>query len=166
MLRLYPARTAEEIEHARLLFLEYAGSLGVSLDFQQFDDEVAGLPGEYVPPRGRLLLAEWDGGLAGCVALHACADADSAGGELCEMKRLYVRDGQRGHGIGRALATWAIDEARAIGYRAMRLDTMSTRMPSAVKLYRQLGFVEIAPYRYNPMPDTLYFELALSTRDK
>jgi carbonic anhydrase len=162
MLRLYPARTAEEIEHARLLFLEYAGWLGVSLDFQQFDDEVAVLPGEYAPPHGRLLLAEWDGGLAGCVALHACAGADG----VCEMKRLFVRDAQRGHGIGRALAAWAIDEARAIGYRAMRLDTLSARMPSAVKLYRALGFVEIAPYRYNPMPDTIYFELDLSTRSK
>jgi carbonic anhydrase len=162
MLRLYPARTAEELEHARLLFLEYAGWLGVSLDFQQFDEEVAALPGDYVPPRGRLLLAEWDGGLAGCVALHAWADGDG----VCEMKRLYVRDAHRGHGIGRALAAWAIDEARAIGYRAMRLDTMGARMPSAVGLYRALGFVEIAPYRYNPMPDTIYFELDLSTRDK
>ncbi|MCU1282092.1 MAG: GCN5-related N-acetyltransferase [bacterium] len=164
MLRLYPARSAEEIEHARLLFLEYAGWIGVSLDFQKFDDEVATLPGDYAPPRGRLLLAEWDGGLAGCVALHPCDGAD--GGVVCEMKRLFVRDGQRGRGIGRGLAVWAIDEARAIGYRAMRLDTMSARMPSAVELYRSLGFVEIAPYRYNPMPDTLYFELALSTRDK
>jgi carbonic anhydrase len=160
MLRLYPARTTEEIEHARLLFLEYAGSLAM-LDVQRFDDEVVSLPGEYAPPRGRLLLAEWEGRLAGCVALHPLDD----GGDVCEMKRLYVRDADRGRGIGRALALWAIDEARAMRYRRLVVDTLA-RLPPAVALYRALGFRETAAYRPSPMPDTIYFELVLSTRDK
>ena len=161
MLRLYPARTSEEIEHARILFLEYAGSLGIILDVYRFDDEVITLPGEYVPPRGRLLLAEWEGRLAGCVALHPLDD----GGRVCEMKRLYVRDADRGRGIGRALALWAINEARAMSYDKLVVDTL-TRLPPAVALYRALGFVETGPYRQSPMPDTIYFELALSTRDQ
>jgi GNAT superfamily N-acetyltransferase len=158
MLRIHEARTAEELEHARLLFLEYAEWLAVPLDFQNFDAEVAGLPGDYAPPRGRLLLASDDGELVGCVALHAWDDV------VCEMKRLYVRRSHRGRGVGRALVARVIEEARAAGYRAMRLDSLSARMHDAVTLYRRFGFVEIAPYRHNPHPDTVYLELALSTR--
>jgi GNAT superfamily N-acetyltransferase len=143
-----------DIEDARTLFGEYERALAFPLAFQGFAHEVATLPGDYAPPAGRLLLARWQGALAGCVALHQFGDG------VGEMKRLYVRDDFRGHGIGRALATRVIDEARAIGYRAVRLDTLA-RMHEAVALYRTLGFVDIAPYRHNPMPDTIYLELAL-----
>jgi GNAT superfamily N-acetyltransferase len=162
MLRLYPARTSEEIEHARILFLEYSAAIGVPLGVDRFDDEVATLPGEYAPPRGRLLLAEWDGELAGCIALHPLRDRRD-GHEACELKRLYVRDALRGRGIARALTNWAIDEARAMGHERVLVDTLA-RLPAAVALYRALGFVEVAAYRDSPVPDTIYFELALSTR--
>ncbi len=160
MLRVHQARTVEELEHVRLLFLEYAAWLAVPLDFQGFDAEVDGLPGEYAPPHGRLLLADDDGLLAGCVALHAWD------GDVCEMKRLFVRSAARGRGVGRALVARVIEEARAAGYRAMRLDSLARRMREAVTLYRQLGFVEIAPYRHNPHEDALYLELDLTARPK
>jgi putative acetyltransferase len=154
-LNLKQAESVAQIEQARELFLEYANSLGFSLCFQNFDKEVAGLPGDYAPPHGRLLLAEYRGQLAGCVALH---EIDS---RVCEMKRLYLRPQLRGRGVGRALAETVIAEARAIGYRKMRLDTVEPVMPNAVALYRRLGFVEIEPYRDNPIAGALYMELAL-----
>jgi len=135
------------------LFLEYAQSLGFSLCFQGFDKELAELPGDYAPPNGRLLLAEYEGQMAGCVALHKLEDA------ICEMKRLYIRPQFRGLKIGRALAESIIAEARGIGYRRMRLDTVAPLMANAVSLYRQLGFQEIAPYRTNPIEGALYMEL-------
>src|SRR5579862_9722993 len=144
------AATPGEIAQARELFLEYAESLGFSLCFQNFDQELAGLPGDYAPPGGRLLLAELSGELAGCVALHKFDD------DICEMKRLYLRRKFRGKGLGRILAEAIIAEARNIGYRRMRLDTVGPVMPDAVAMYRKLGFREIAPYRTNPMPGTLY----------
>src|SRR5579862_831063 len=154
-LELYQAASPAQIEQARELFLEYARSLGFSLCFQNFDKELAGLPGDYAPPDGRLLLAEYRGQLAGCVALHRI---DSG---ICEMKRLYLRPQLRGKGVGRALAEAVIAEARKIGYRKMRLDTVEPVMPNAVALYRLLGFVEIDPYRDNPIAGALYMELAL-----
>jgi len=138
-----------QIAQARELFLEYAQSLGFSLCFQNFDRELAALPGDYSPPNGRLLLAEHEGQLAGCVALHKLES------EVCEMKRLYVRAPFR----RRALAESIIAEARGIGYRRMRLDTVAPLMSTAVSLYRQLGFQEIAPYRTNPIEGALYMEL-------
>jgi ribosomal protein S18 acetylase RimI-like enzyme len=155
MLRIAQASSGEQIAIARELFLEYAASLGFSLCFQGFDREVANLPGDYAPPPGRLLLAESDGQPAGCVALHALA------GDICEMKRLYLRPAFRGKGIGRALAEAVIREARAIGYAHMRLDTIEPVMREAVALYRALGFREIAPYRPNPIAGALYMELEL-----
>jgi ribosomal protein S18 acetylase RimI-like enzyme len=152
---LRQAETPAEIDQTRELFLEYANSLGFSLCFQNFDKELAGLPGDYAPPHGRLLLAEYRGQLAGCVALHRI---DAA---ICEMKRLYLRPQLRGRGVGRALAETVITEAKAIGYRKMRLDTVEPVMPNAVALYRRLGFVEIDPYRANPIAGALYMELAL-----
>ena len=154
-LTLKQAESPAQIAQARELFLEYADSLGFSLCFQSFDQELAGLPGDYAPPEGRLLIAEYRGQLAGCVALHRL-DA-----EICEMKRLYLRPQLRGRGVGRALAEAVIEEARAIGYRKMRLDTVEPVMPNAVAMYRRLGFAEIDPYRANPIAGALYMELGL-----
>ncbi|HMH05979.1 MAG TPA: GNAT family N-acetyltransferase [Terriglobales bacterium] len=154
-LTLKQAESPAQIAQARELFLEYAESLGFSLGFQSFDQELSGLPGDYAPPDGRLLVAEYRGQLAGCVALHRLES------EVCEMKRLYLRPQLRGRGVGRALAETVIAEARAIGYRKMRLDTVTPVMPNAVAMYRQLGFVEIEPYRLNPIAGALYMELAL-----
>ena len=144
-----------QIARARELFLEYAQSLGFSLCFQNFDKELADLPGDYTPPGGRLLLAEYEGQLAACVALHKL-DAD-----ICEMKRLYLRPQFRGKGLGRILAQRIISDARQIGYKRMRLDTVGPVMKDAVAMYRKLGFKEIPAYRPNPNPGTLYMELEL-----
>jgi putative acetyltransferase len=149
------AESPPQIAQARELFLEYAQSLGFSLCFQNFDQELAELPGDYAPPAGRLLLAEFDAQLAGCVALHKL---DSA---VCEMKRLYLRPQFRGRGLGRLLAEKIIAEARLIGYERMRLDTVEPVMKDAVAMYRRFGFKEIAPYRPNPNPGVLYLELQL-----
>jgi putative acetyltransferase len=145
-----------QIAQARELFLEYAQSLGFSLCFQNFDKELAGLPGDYAPPEGRLLLAEYENQLAACVALHKLEPG------ICEMKRLYLRPQFRGKGLGRALAERIIAEARMIGYSRMRLDTVEPVMKDAVALYRnKLGFKEIAPYRANPIAGAMYMELEL-----
>ncbi len=144
-----------QVERARELFLEYAQSLGFSLCFQNFDQELAGLPGDYAPPGGRLLLASYRDQLAGCVALHSLETG------ICEMKRLYLRPQFRGKGLGRALAEAVIADARGIGCSSMRLDTVEPVMPNAVAMYRRLGFKEIEPYRPNPMAGALYMELAL-----
>lgn len=156
---IFQAVSAAQIAQARELFLEYAESLGFSLCFQNFDQELAGLPGDYACPDGRLLLAEYDGQLAGCVALHKLAIQNEDG--ICEMKRLYLRPQFRGKGLGRAVADRIIDEARQIGYRRMRLDTIEPVMKDAVAMYRKLGFREIAPYRKNPIAGALYMELQL-----
>jgi carbonic anhydrase len=155
MTQILPAVSREQVDEARRLFLEYGESLSFSLCFQSFDKELAGLPGDYAPPSGRLLLAEVDGQIAGCVALHRLEDG------ICEMKRLYVRPSFRGQKIGLTLANAVIAEARAIGYRRMRLDTVADSMKEAVVLYRSLGFVEIPPYCSNPIPSALYMELNL-----
>jgi len=149
------AESAIQIAQIRELFLEYAKSLGFSLCFQNFDKELADLPGDYAPPQGRLLLAQAEQQIAGCVALHPF----EAG--VCEMKRLYLRPDFRGKGLGKLLAETIITEARQIGYACMRLDTVEPVMKDAVAMYRRLGFREIAPYRANPMPGTLYMELVL-----
>ena len=149
------AETPKQIAQARELFLEYAQSLGFSLCFQNFDKELAKLPGDYAPPEGRLLLAEYEGQLAACVALHKLED------DICEMKRLYLRPQFRGKGLGRILADRIIAEARQIGYRRMRLDTVEPVMKDAVAMYRRIGFKEIAPYCKNPIAGALYMELLL-----
>ena len=159
MLHLRQAVTPAEIEATRTLFKEYGASLGFSLCFQSFDQELASLPGDYAPPRGRLLMAHWHEGtedqLAGCVALHPLED------QMCEMKRLYVRPAFRGKHIGQKLAEALIQEARKIGYRQMRLDTVPTVMGTAVTLYRGMGFREIPAYRANPIAGAIYMELQL-----
>ena len=143
-----------EIEQARTLFLEYADALGVDLGFQDFKGELANLPGDYAPPDGRLLLAHSGDAVAGCVALRKFEPG------ACEMKRLYVRPAFRKTGLGRRLAERIITEARAIGYQRMLLDTLPT-MKAAQKLYRDLGFVPIEPYRHNPIEGSTFMALGL-----
>jgi ribosomal protein S18 acetylase RimI-like enzyme len=135
----------------RALFLEYASSLDFDLCFQNFDHELESLPGEYASPRGMILLAEVDEVIAGCVAARPIED------DRCEMKRLYVKPEFRGRGVGRALARAVLDAACAAGYGRMRLDTVP-QMSEAIGLYRSLGFVEIEPYRVNPIPGSLFME--------
>ena len=152
--RIVAAQEGESLEELRRLVDEYASSLGISLDFQNFDQELAGLPGDYAPPSGRLLVALWEGEPAGCVALKRLE------GRICEMKRLYTRPRFRGCGIGRALCEVVIEEARRIGYERMRLDTLPF-MEAAKALYLSLGFRDIAPYCYNPIEGARFLELTL-----
>ncbi|MBV9574178.1 MAG: GNAT family N-acetyltransferase [Acidobacteriales bacterium] len=149
------ANTPEEIACARELFLEYARSLNFSLCFQGFDQELSGLPGAYAAPDGRLRLAKCGALWAGCVAMHPLEP------EVCEMKRLYVRPAFRGRGVGRALVDQIIRDARNMGYKRMRLDTVEPVMKDAVAMYRRLDFREIPAYRPNPIAGTLYMELKL-----
>jgi GNAT superfamily N-acetyltransferase len=154
-IELIQATLPEHIEQARSLFLEYGSSLGFSLCFQSFDEELKTLPGAYGPPSGRLLLARHAGHAAGCVALRKL----EAG--ICEMKRLYVRPADRGKGLGQILVERIIAEARIIGYERMRLDTIESAMKDAIALYRRMGFQEIAPYSVIPIEDALWMELRL-----
>lgn len=144
-----------QVEQVRRLFVEYAQSLGFSLSFQDFEGELADLPGVYGEPEGRLLLATVDGDPAGCAGLRKLEPG------TCEMKRLYLKPQFRGLGLGRQLVQHVISEARAIGYQRMRLDTISGAMERAIQLYRQLGFVTIPPYRQNPIAGALFLELNL-----
>jgi putative acetyltransferase len=155
VVRIFQAESLAQIAQVRELFLEYAQSIGFSLCFQNFDRELADLPGKYAPPRGRLLLADCDSEVAGCVALRKLDD------HICEMKRLFVRPQFRGKGLGHALADRIISEARQIGYTHMRLDTVEPFMKDAVAMYRRLGFHEIAAYCENPIAGALYMELQL-----
>lgn len=158
---LAQAEAPDDLDSVRDLFREYAGSLGFSLDYQDFDAELAGLPGKYATPGGALLLARAGDAAAGCGALRPLEPG------IAEMKRLYVRPQfrrlrtQDGRSIGRALAHRLVDAARAGGYRRLRLDTITGKMDAAVALYRSMGFVEIPPYYPSPIPGTAYMELAL-----
>jgi putative acetyltransferase len=144
----------EHLAEVGHLFEEYADSLEIDLDFQGFGEELASLPGEYGSPDGCLLLALWQGQVAGCVALRQFSPG------ICEMKRLYTKPQFRGLGIGRALCNAIIARARRIGYERMRLDTLSS-METARGLYASLGFKEIGPYRYNPIEGAHFMELVL-----
>jgi carbonic anhydrase len=144
-----------DVDRARRLFRAYADWLGVDLCFQNFERELAELPGCYAPPAGRLLLAKVAGDVVGCVGLRPLEPG------VCEMKRLWVEPGFAGRGIGRALAERIIAAAQEIGYRRMRLDTIPARMPAAQHLYRALGFREIPPYYHSPLPGTVMLELDL-----
>lgn len=153
-MKIIHANTKELIETAKELFLEYAKSLDFELCFQDFDKELAGLPGSYSPPEGRLFLAELNGRIAGCIALRKIED------EICEMKRLYVKPQLRGNFIGKILVEKLIEEAKFIGYKKMRLDTVPS-MQAAQKLYKSMGFYEIEPYRKNPVQGAVFMELEL-----
>jgi len=146
------ALTPAQVEQVRTLFREYQAELPVQYCFREFDAEIFGLPGEYAPPRGRLLLACDGGQPAGCVALRELDE------ETCEMKRLYLRTEFRGQGAGRRLARAVIQEARTLGYKRMRLDTLAA-MQEAKALYESLGFKRIEPYYHNPHPGTEFMEL-------
>lgn len=148
------AKSPAALDHARTLILEYGRSLGIDLAYQQFDDEVGSLGRVYGPPAGALLLATLEELPAGCVGVRAFGPA------CCEMKRLYVRPVARGHGLGRRLAQAAMAEARALGYRVMRLDTLPT-MQDAQALYLALGFHDIPPYRHSPVAGTRFLEVSL-----
>lgn len=154
MLKILPADTGKNLEQVKVLFEEYADSLNFNLDFQDFKEELSNLPGDYAPPKGYLLLAKYEGDVAGCVAMRELSE------EICEMKRLYVRPKFRGLGIGRKLAEAIIEKARRSGYTRMRLDTIPS-MVAARALYTSLGFREIEPYRYNPIEGAVFMELPL-----
>ena len=154
-MQLQQVSTEQDIAHARALFHEYHEWLGINLCFQNFDKEVAELPGAYVPPDGRLLLARDGEHISGCIALRKLEDG------ICEMKRLYVRPEFQGSGLGRILTRTIIDTAREIGYRSMLLDTLPGKMDRTIAMYRKLGFTQIPPYYDNPVKEALFMELVL-----
>lgn len=157
-IRLLPADTPEALDAARQIFREYADALGIDLCFQGFEQELAALPGDYAAPAGALLLAWVDGELAGCGAVRPLADSDYA--NACEMKRLYVRRAFRRFGLGRQIAQALMDTAVQLGYSVMLLDTLDD-MEAARELYATLGFEEVPPYYYNPIPGAHYLKAEL-----
>ena len=154
MPKIIQAEIGEELEQVRILFAEYTDSLDFDLGFQNFEEELANLPGDYIRPVGCLLLALYKGQPAGCVGLRKLSEG------VCEMKRLYVKERFRGLGLGRALAEAVIKEAQKIGYNYMRLDTVPA-MEAARALYVSVGFKQIGPYRYNPIEGAVFMELKL-----
>jgi GNAT superfamily N-acetyltransferase len=156
-LRIFHAISSDDVQRSRTLFEEYACGIGISLCFQNFDRELANLPGDYAAPDGRLLLAEEGGELAGCIAMRKLSDG------ICEMKRLFLRPAFRGQGLGRVLVESIIDEARKLGYTYMRLDTIPGPMDNAIALYQSMGCAEIGPYCETPVDGAKFMELDLST---
>lgn len=153
MVEIIQVETPKQIEETRQIFREYEMWIDLDLCFQGFEEELANLPGKYSPPDGRLFLAMSDKKVAGCVALRKLED------EICEMKRLFVRDEFRGQKIGISLIEKIISAAKEIGYQKLRLDTYPPKMGKAVGLYESYGFREIAPYYHNPFGETLFMEL-------
>ncbi|WP_257458901.1 GNAT family N-acetyltransferase [Archangium lipolyticum] len=154
MIHIVHAAMPGQIDQARTLILEYTKALGIDLGFQDFEQEMADFPGAYSPPSGRLLLALDGSDAAGCVGIRGLEQG------ACEMKRLYIRPAYRSHGLGRRLVEAALEQARAIGYSAMYLDTLP-EMESAIRLYQALGFERTAPYYDNPIPGALFFRLQM-----
>lgn len=160
MIELVNAETSKHIEQTKTLFREYETWFGLDMCFQNFDEEVENLPGKYAKPDGRLFLAYSDKKLAGCIALRKLEN------EICEMKRLFVREDFRGKRIGISLIDKLLAEAPNIGYKKMRLDTFPPKMGKAVELYKSYGFYEIEPYYHNPYGETLYMEKILEAKSK
>ena len=156
MITIVTAATPEEYHAGALLFKEYAESLDFTLSFQSFEDELTILPKMYGQETGALLLAENDGEYVGAVGLRQIEN-DST----CEVKRMYIKPGYQGKGIGKALMTSLIEAARAMNYKTIKLDTLGPKMPAAVGLYKSFGFKETTPYNYNPYEGVLYFEREL-----
>ena len=152
---LLQAESEADIEEVREIFREYEASLGLDLCFQGFEEELTNLPGKYTSPKGRLYIAQVSNMVAGCIALRPLEP------DVCEMKRLFVREEFRGLQIGRMLIERVIDDAREIGYTFMRLDTFPPKMGKAVQLYESYGFREIPPYYNNPNEGVLFMELRL-----
>lgn len=158
-LSIIPASTSGHHDIARTLFREYQASLNIDLCFQSFEEELAGLPGKYAPPRGALLLAFTDDQApAGVIAMRPIDN------DICEMKRLYVRPLARGHNLGRQLIDRLLAEARSKGYKKMRLDTLTGLMDKAITLYRSYGFYDIPAYYNSPLPNELFLELDLGNK--
>ncbi len=155
MVEIVRANTDELISKAKVLFQEYSESLGFDLSFQGFDEEMDRFPAQYSPPTGALFLALSETRSIGCVGVRFLEEG------VCEMKRLYVRPNFRGSNVGRGLSEAAIQAGKTLGYERMRLDTLSSMAP-ANRLYKRLGFVEIEPYRHNPLEGAIYFELNLA----
>jgi len=154
------AATIADFAQARALFEEYAAWLQIDLRFQDFAQELATLPGAYAPPRGRLLLAGPPEAPLGCIAVRPLSLAGAPEGATGEVKRLYVRPEARGTGLGRELVEALLREARAIGYRELKLDTIDW-MADARRLYQRLGFAECSPYYHNPIPGAVYLTRTL-----
>lgn len=155
-IEILPVNTPELTEETKRLFREYEKWLNVSLCFQGFEEEVNTLPGKYSPPEGKLYIVKYDSKYSGCIALRKIEDG------ICEMKRLFLKEELRGKGIGNTLVTKIINDAKDIGYKTMRLDTIKEKMPKAVEIYTKHGFVETEPYYHNPNPHTLFLELDLT----
>ena len=154
-MRIIQAESSADLQHIRELFAEYVEWLGINLCFQNYEKELAELPGDYAPPAGRLLIAYEDKEVAGCIALRNLGDG------VCEMKRLYVRPAFRGERLGWKLVELVLDEARKIGYERIRLDTLPGKMDRAIAMYRTLGFKDIDPYYHNPVTGAAFMELVL-----
>ncbi len=157
-MEIFQAHSPAEVASARELFEEYALWLGIDLCFQNFERELAELPGDYAPPSGRLFLARQEGDYAGCVALRRLDEG------ICEMKRLFVRPSYRSQGLGRILTEALIDESQRIGYNRIRLDTLPGRMDRAIAMYESLGFQQIPAYYHNPAEAVMFMELMLEER--
>ncbi len=155
MIEIIQAETEQQIAEAKAIFREYETWLGMSLCFQGFEEELAGLPGKYAPPNGRLYLAYSGDEVIGCIAMREIEPG------ICEMKRLYLREAARGKGVGNQLIELVIGDAKSMGYEKMRLDTYPPKMGKAVDLYRSHGFYEIPRYYDNPNEDVLFMEKSL-----
>ena len=156
-MKLIEATSESEVQEVRRLFEEYHAWLGLNLCFQNFEGELASLPGDYTPPDGRLILAMDHDEVAGCIAVRKLDDG------ICEMKRLYVRPTFRGTGLGRLLAESLIKAAKEMGYEKMRLDTLPGKMDQAIAMYQRLGFKNIDPYYFNPVEGAAFMELDLGS---
>lgn len=152
-IQIHALESTGDVDQVRALFQEYANSLAIDLCFQNFEAELAGLPGDYAPPRGALFIARSARDMVGCCAMRPLDTVDYP--NACEMKRLYVRMALRGCGVGRRLVEAVMQTASLAGYAYVLLDTLS-EMETARAMYQELGFVEVAPYYFNPIEGAHY----------